>query len=206
MAKLNGPLFSFGARGKLGGALVFTPWKGLNNVRRYVIPANPKTAAQTTQRGKLSAAVAAVHAAMVAAEPLDSLDKAAYAVWASVVKASTTWFNQACKNHIDVSVAGDTPTVFRGGALTPGDGEIAIEVYSDEIDGTNITAGKFYYGTTPTALLDSIAATITGGSNKADKTITGLVNGTKYYIQFVVDTGENCEGAKSGIYTSTPAA
>ena len=46
MAKLYGPLFSLDARGKLGKALVYSIWKGLNYVRKYVIPANPNTAAQ----------------------------------------------------------------------------------------------------------------------------------------------------------------
>ncbi|GAI75819.1 unnamed protein product, partial [marine sediment metagenome] len=43
MAKLKGPLFSLGASGALGEAVVYFPWKGLNVVREYVIPSNPKT-------------------------------------------------------------------------------------------------------------------------------------------------------------------
>jgi len=49
MAKLKAPLMSLGASGALGKALVFFGWKGLDVVREYVIPANPKTTAQNTQ-------------------------------------------------------------------------------------------------------------------------------------------------------------
>jgi uncharacterized protein with NRDE domain len=59
MSKLQGPLFSLDARGQLGKALVYAIWKGLNYARKYVIPANPNTAAQQTIRGYFTTAVAA---------------------------------------------------------------------------------------------------------------------------------------------------
>ena len=59
MARLNGPLFSLDARGKLADALVYSGWKGISTVRQYVVPANPQTADQTTQRGYVTACVAA---------------------------------------------------------------------------------------------------------------------------------------------------
>ena len=207
MAKVNAPLFSLGARGKLGDALVFTPWKGLNCVRQYVVPSNPKSAGQVTQRGYMTAAVAAIHSAIsLATIVLGDLDKSAYSLWASQVKSSTTWFNQATKNYIDVAVAGKEPTVFGGGVLTPGSSQVEIHVFSEQIDGTEITAGKFFYGTSPTAMLTSMVATITSVSLEADKVITGLTAGVKYYFQFKVDAGENCEGAESGIYHAVPTA
>lgn len=50
MAKARSPLHSTGASGKLGKDLVYFPWKGLNVVRSYTTPANPRSAAQTKQR------------------------------------------------------------------------------------------------------------------------------------------------------------
>lgn len=50
MAKVTGPLYSMSASGKLGNALVFFGWKGLNVVREWVIPANPRTALQNIVR------------------------------------------------------------------------------------------------------------------------------------------------------------
>lgn len=50
MARTTGPLLSFDASGSIGGAITFSKWKGRNYVRQLVIPSNPQTAAQTTNR------------------------------------------------------------------------------------------------------------------------------------------------------------
>lgn len=51
MAKLTGPLLSFGAKGQLGKTVVFDDWKGIKYARQYSIPANPNTTAQQLTRG-----------------------------------------------------------------------------------------------------------------------------------------------------------
>jgi hypothetical protein len=207
MAKLNAPLFSFKASGKLAGALVYFPWKGLNVVRQYVIPSNPKSTAQTTQRGYLDDAVDAIHAAMIdATKPLGEVDRSAYSLWASLLAKPMTWFNRACKNWLDQLVAGLDGTVYRGGTLTPADEQVTIAVYSDDIGDGDITAGDFYYGTSKTALLNSEPAVITLIDDEAEAVITPLVNGTKYYFQFRPSAGAGWVGANSGIYHSTPHA
>jgi len=50
MAKVTGPLFSLDARGKLGKSLVFIGWKGIKDVRQWLTPANPQSAAQGNVR------------------------------------------------------------------------------------------------------------------------------------------------------------
>lgn len=50
MSKVTGPLFSLDARNKLGGAIVYSIWKGVNYVRRLVVPANPKSKDQASAR------------------------------------------------------------------------------------------------------------------------------------------------------------
>jgi len=50
MAKVNGPLLSFGAKGQIGNAAVFANWRGIDYARQYVKPANPRTAAQQANR------------------------------------------------------------------------------------------------------------------------------------------------------------
>lgn len=54
MAKLTGPLLSFGARGQIGSTLVTSDWKGVKYARQYVVPANPRTAEQTLTRDVFS--------------------------------------------------------------------------------------------------------------------------------------------------------
>lgn len=203
MAKLKGPLFSLGASQQLGKALVFFPWKGLNVVREYVVPANPKSAGQLTQRGYLTDAVTAIHTAQGHATfPLKADDVTAYALWASAVQAATTWFNQVCRNWLDQRVAGIRSAIYRYGTFTPEAGQVHCQLYFTE-DGTNtITAGDWWYGTSKTALVNSHAATIV--ADLADDTITGLTTGVKYYFQFRPTAHADFVGSRSGIYHATP--
>ena len=50
MAKVTGPLFSMSASRKLGDAVVYGAWKGINTVRQWLKPANPQTASQGDTR------------------------------------------------------------------------------------------------------------------------------------------------------------
>lgn len=50
MAKVTGPLQSFSASGQIAKSIVFGAWKGVNYVRKYVIPANPQSSAQGDTR------------------------------------------------------------------------------------------------------------------------------------------------------------
>lgn len=205
MAKLKAPLLSLGASQQLGKALVFFPWKGLDVVREYVIPSNPKTALQTTQRGYLTNIVTRIHAAQaLAAHELGITDTSAYALWASVVQAATTWFNQAVRNGIDQQVAGLGYTAYRGGVVTPGVDELTVTVYSDQISAGHISAGTFYYGTSKTALIHTQAATITIAENKAHAVIAGLTTGVKYFAQFRPSAPAAYVGCNSGIYYGYP--
>lgn len=200
MAKLKGPLFSLGASQQLGKALVFFGWKGLDVVREYVIPANPRTALQTTQRGYLTSAVAAVHASQADATfPLAAVDVAAYALWASVVQAATTWFNQAVKNAVEQLIAGLTVRVWGWGGTTAGVGTLTPSVY--EINAVT-TAGNFHWGTSRTALIHTQADVPVGRHHVC--TIPGLTAGVKYYWQFRPTAPAGVVGANSGIYYGYP--
>ena len=50
MAKVTGPLFSLDARASLGKAITYSIWKGINYVRRLVVPQNPNTTCQVVIR------------------------------------------------------------------------------------------------------------------------------------------------------------
>ncbi|MGL5734961.1 MAG: hypothetical protein ACRCYS_08850, partial [Beijerinckiaceae bacterium] len=50
MAKLTGPMLSFGAKGQIGKTLVASKWRGVAYARQYTVPSNPKTTAQTVVR------------------------------------------------------------------------------------------------------------------------------------------------------------
>ena len=200
MAKLKGPLFSLGATQQIGKTLVYFPWKGLNVAREYVVPTNPNTAPQQTQRAYITAAVAAIHEAQAhATQPLREIDTVAYALWASVVRAATTWFNQAVKNWIDLGVAGLTSQVYRFGGTIPGANQLQVGITPHVV---GEAAGAFWYGTSKTALINSQAGALAAGRWTA--TIAGLTSGVKYFWQWRPSAPAAFVGSRSGIYHGTP--
>ncbi len=200
MAKLKGPLFSLGATQQLGKSLVYFGWKGLNVVREYVIPSNPRTVPQTTQRGYMTTAVAAVHTAQAdAVVPMLPADVSAYALWASVVQTATTWFNQAVRNFIDQLIGALTGIIYGNGTVTPGVGTVTFAI--DDATST-VTAGDWLYGTSKTALINTIPAVVV--ATLINVTIPALIAGTKYFAQFRPSAPAATIGAYSGIYYGTP--
>lgn len=206
MAKLTAPLFSFGASGKIADSLVYFPWKGLDAVRQYVIPANPRSADQVTQRGHLTDAVATIHDAMaLATDPLNTDDKTAYALLASVHKAAQTWFNEAVRQFVNQRVAGRYGCIYRDGTVTPGSGQLQLVLKwtKDATSSNTITAGKGYIGTSKSAMLTSVDAVIASGEITC--TFTNLTAGQKYYMTFKSTAHDDFDGTQSGIYTGTPS-
>jgi len=200
MAKLKAPLMSLGASGKLGDALVFFGWKGLNVVREYVVPANPQTALQNTQRGYLSQAVESIHGAQAwAAHLLDAADVAAYALLGSTYAKPRTWFNQAIKIIVDQLVAGKHPILYSDGHTTPGADQLAVSITQVS---AYATAGNFHYGTSKTALINTSAGSL--AAQTWSKTISGLTTGVKYFWQFRPTAPAASIGGVSGIYYGYP--
>ena len=205
MAKLNAPLFSFEARGKIANALVYFPWKGINVVRKYVIPTNPQTTLQTTQRGYLTVMVDAVHAAQAHGTPLNAEDQTAYAALASAKGKIMTWFNQACKLGLDALRGGDGRIVYRAGDMSDPDKDDFRPWLGFTDNGVlMLAAGKFYLGTSKTNLNQisgaaDINANVSIGLGAAAG-FDGLTAGQKYFWQFRPDVADPCELSVSGIY------
>ena len=55
MAKVDGPLMSLEARGKIADAIVFFPWKGRHAVRQWLKPTNPEKTLMGYVRASLRA-------------------------------------------------------------------------------------------------------------------------------------------------------
>lgn len=207
MAKVKAPLFSFSAAGKIADALIYGSWKGINTVKSYVVPSNPQTTLQQTQRGYMTSVVDDIHAAQaLAVDPLSQDDTVAYEQYGRTLGKTMSWWNAVIKQCVDQLVAGKNFAIFRAGGSTPADGQLTVTVdFSEETGaGEAITAGDFFYGTSPSALINSIAATV--AADNATKAITGLTNGTKYYWQFRSSSHDDFDGCRSGIYHGTPAA
>ena len=205
MAKLKAPLMSLGASGALGKTLVFFGWKGINVVREYVVPSNPDTTLQQTQRGYLRTLVAAIHTAQaLAADALEEVDQIAYSNLAAAKGLIMTWFNMACKLGLDALRLGDGYTIYRSGDLDDDDKDDfrpTIGFVDDTV--LKITNAKFYLGTSKTNMIHSEVANVIvgGGANlTAGNGFSGLTAGKKYYWQLRPDDADPCEGSDSGIY------
>jgi hypothetical protein len=201
VAKLKGPLFSLGASQKLGDTLVYFTWKGLNVVRSHVIPANPKTAAQLVQRGYITACTAAVHAAMAdATMPLTEADKSALQLLANQNSSPMTWFNQCVKDWVALKLLGKTPQILCGGVAVMDSPDLVLTMICPAVDTGIIETANMKWGTSPSALFNTVAMTPTLGSNQLVGTIDGVTTGVNYYMKVVALTGTSSAGIQSGIY------
>lgn len=205
MAKLKAPLLSLGASGKLGGALVFFNWKGIDVVREYVVPTNPNTALQQVQRGYLRTLVDAIHAAQAHGTPLVGADQVAYANLANAQGKTMTWFNMACKLGLDALRGADGRCVYRAGTMSDTDKDDFRPWLGFTDDGVlMLTAGKFYLGTTRTNLITASGAAAINPNVSiglaALAGFSGLTAGAKYFWQFRPDVADPVELSESGIY------
>lgn len=198
MAKVKAPLFGFGASGKLGDALVFSTWKGLDVARRYVVPANPSTSAQQTQRGYLTDAVDEWHDST---NVLSAADKLAWNRYAGIIKPARSGFNQFCADYIDERVAGGaSPGHFFGVTnITLAHAGFKADI-DDSLGGTlNVT---LYVGNSKTFFSASATDAQVGGLTSFTAFDTGFPAGTTVFYYF--ETGALGAGFKrSGLYTGT---
>lgn len=204
MAKLQAPLLSLGASGALGKAIVFFGWKGIDVARSYVVPANPRTDPQVAQRGRMTDAVDHVHTAQgLAADPLAAADVTAYAVYASTLTGVMTWFNATVRQFVKQRVAALFGSIYRDGFTTPAVDSLLVgcKWTKDTTSANDVTAGVIVYGTSPTALVNSMAAVVAAGAITA--TILALTTGVKYFWQFRSTAHNDFDGTRSGIYSGT---
>ncbi len=189
---------SLGASGAIGKTIVYFGWKGLDVAREYVIPANPKTTAQNTQRGYIIAAVAAIHAAQVdVTNPLVEVDKSAYSLFGSTFPTPRTWFNQICQRWLLAEVNGEVAAIYANGEFVdPATEQITITLFNHQ---TADQAGFMVCGTSKTALIKSVAADGVVGVHTG--VFTGLTKGVKYFFQFrPTKVADDKYVARSGIY------
>ena len=196
MAKVNAPLLSFEARGQIAKAVVYFPWKGINCVRQYVVPANPQTDDQTTQRAKMTAAVAEWHGAAYTANDVTAWNK-----YAGILAKIMSGFNAMCKKHIEESILGNVwERMYQVTTSVIGASNFDVHVFKEEAG----NVPTIHYGTRKTHFPDSQAI----GADGVDQwhtTIAGLLADTLYYFYIDVGTSETDYG-RTGIYQVRTAA
>lgn len=190
MAKVKGPLFSLDARGKIADTLVYMGWKGLQTVRQYVIPSNPNSANQQTQRGYFSDAVNGWQSA-----GYSTADVTAWNLLAQALKAVASGFNMFVRYFVKAKVAGDTFTILSNVAtssITANSCSISADIESDE---TTVC----YYGTSITNMKESESGAFT--TDHTEVSLSGLSSATTYYFYLINEALG--EAGRTGIYSFT---
>lgn len=156
MAKLTAPLFSFNARGQLAKTLVYSGWKGIDDVRSYVVPANPRSADQQTQRGYFTDGVDLWHDV-----GLDEDDVTAWNRAAANAPRPQSGFNAFVASVIALRKSGLAKAAlamgFDGSIADSGAGQVDFSV---EEDGSAVSVA-FLWGYSPTSLINSVAGSET---------------------------------------------
>lgn len=92
MAKIKGAFGGYGVSGTVGKVYTFGKWKGVQYARQHVVPANPKTPDQTTERSHFTAGVNKWHNPLLVA-----LDKILWKVRARLEATAMSGFNSFMK-------------------------------------------------------------------------------------------------------------
>lgn len=193
MAKVKGPLFSLDARGQIAKSLVYMGWKGLKTVRQYVIPSNPNTAGQQTQRAIFKAAVEDWHT-----DGFTAIDVAAWDLYALALKVAQSGFNLLIKLKILCAVAAETWVALVDCLVT----SIAADGAQINITGTVGSTIELYWGTSKTSMFNKESMADTAGDYEV--TLSACSASTKIYFYIIDETAAN--QARTGIYSFTTTA
>jgi len=168
---------------------VMSNWKGVNTARTLVIPANPRTADQQTQRGYMSNAVAGWHAT-----PFTAADIAALNLAATKSAKPLSGFNYFCRDYISALQAGET-------VVQPYDVSIT-DIRESSATGACLAASDhdavLYLGTSPGSMLTQFEGAWTAGTTSYEFTITDLSQLTEYWC-YIKMSAANYAG-RTGIY------
>jgi hypothetical protein len=178
MAKVKSPLFGFGASGQLAKTLVYTSWKGLNTIRQHVIPANPDTTDQKTQRGYVRAAVLLWHTITWTIP-----DHTAWNRYASIKSRPMSGYNAFTSDFIKAQLAALTfNAMYTLTVVSAVAGQAVVSVLS----AASLTSVKVRYGVSKTAMFEGDDL-VEAPAGTYTVTLSGLVEDANYFFQVYSD-------------------
>ena len=207
MAKVTMPLMGTRASGKLADSIVYMHWKGIETVRQYVIPTNPKTPAQIHQRIiRFKAAVDMWHSFS-----LIEGDATAWRMLASTLVSKIhpsfigcmTAFNALVRFFVDGLVA-DSAAVWNEISKVYVTNNHAATFETTLTECTQADTIKMYHGTSKTYMPNETVEEAGGADDLVIFKPAGLVAGVKYYYYFKSTAAHRM--ARTGIYSYTPVA
>lgn len=183
MAVASGPLMSLGASGKLGGAIVFSSWKGRPVVRQLVTPSNPKSAKQLARRAMMR----------FLTQYWASISGADQATWDTLAKASNiapvnayvahnqrlwTQFNPPTLSYLHAAGVPATTAVV---TATGGVGQASLSIALGTLNDNWGVAIFAKLGSAPTGIFTEVIYVATGTATPALAVITPLIPGTWHF-------------------------
>lgn len=183
MAVVSAPLMSLGASGKLGGAIVFSSWKGRPVVRQLVTPSNPKSPKQIARRAMmrfLSQSWAPLGATPQATwvTPAKATNIAPVNAYTAYDQRLWTQFNPPTSSY---QHAAGTPATTAVITATGGVGQVSLSVALGTI---NDNWGVVIFGkiaVAPTGLFTEVFFVDQGLTTPALSVITPLIPGTWHF-------------------------
>lgn len=197
MAKVTAPFFGFHARNQINKALVYFVWKGINAVRTWVVPANPKTVGQVAQRGNFAALVAYWHSGHFTARDIGSWNRAATAVKFK----PQSGFNRFVGFYRELYFLGWS-LLYLFNAI---DASTAANAFTCHMNSSGFSIGdvcQMRWGTKPTSLIYTQNAPYGAPLFTVAAFDTGLTAGATIYWLFEVKGAPISDWGKSGINKS----
>ena len=205
MVRVKAPALSLEASGSLGGALVFSKWKGRPYVRTLVTPANPKSGGQVGMRAMLKW-LSQNWAALSAGDQATWLGRANQSVISAfnayVSYNQFRWRDFLAPSTADPAAAVDTPATLGALSLTLGVRSItASQAVTTAADGWGVLFFRSPTGTFWTAFDNLIGAGLIVGTAAVTWVDSPLAPGAYYYDtrtftedgQLSIETGEQTE-------------
>lgn len=169
MAKVNAPFLSMTATGTIGKTLVSGTWKGIKYMRQHVVPSNPKSTKQTTQRTYMALTVAFWRSGFE-----DSTAVPGWNLYAANQSKALSGFNLFASSVLGQLVANNgvgytvenltSDTVYANGSLRP-IGPGTPEQYTGN--------AVLKHGESPTTMFNAVALEVTSGQFTGDGDFIG---------------------------------
>jgi hypothetical protein len=206
MALTKAPLFGLDAGGTLGGAIVFSKWKGRTYVRRHAIPHNPRSGLQVGMRAGfkfVTQAYVSLSGTIIDHWKLIA-DKTAITPLNAQVKASQQNIRLGLGCIKDPNATpGTTPTIVAGTSATAAPKTLVL-AWAHPVT----TPGDYstMIWMSPTGTFTRSTATLIAIVPQASLTYTvrGLLTGQQYFFEVAETNGNGVVGVSSAEFSGTP--
>ena len=182
MATVKTPLQSYDASGQIGKNVVHFKWKGIHCIRGYVIPANPKTAAQIAVRTHFKGSVLEWHLTQATLEMNNAWKR-----WVERVRKPWTALNCFVGLRVKALQAGHIFTRYHTYLL----GTVTATSIAFSIKGDAASSPTVWYGTSMTYTPMHEMMIWSAANTRWEVTLSSLTPSTVYYYWVIAEQANN---------------